>query len=85
MTKTLLDSPTRMNILRYINEKGEAYNADISKNLKKPNGEIGYDESKIIRDLNKLFANGFIKLVEHAENDKIKYYCLTKKGQKAIE
>jgi len=85
MTKTLLDNETRMNILRYLKKNGECYNAEIAKNLKKPNGEIGYDESKIIRDLSKLLYNGYIKLVEHLESDKIKYYKLTKKGLKAIE
>jgi len=85
MTKTLLDNPTRVNILKYLKEKGESYNAEISKNLKKPDGEIGYDESKIIRDLTKLLSNGYIKIVEHLETNKNKYYTLTKKGERVIE
>jgi len=85
MTKKLLDNPTRVNILIYINEKGETYNADIAKNLRNLNGEVGYDESKIIRDLNKLLSNGYIRLVPHPETNKNKYYSLTKKGLKAIK
>ena len=85
MTKTLLDNPTRVNILKYLKEKGESYNAQIAHSLRKPNGEIGYDESKIFRDLSKLLHNGYIKIVPHPETDKNKYYTLTKKGEKVRE
>jgi len=85
MTKTILDKITRVNILRYLKEKGESYNAEIAHNLKKPSGEIGYDESKIFRDLIKLASNGYIKIIIHPETNKNVYYKLTKKGAKAIE
>lgn len=81
----LLDHPTRMEILRFLEQSGESYNAEIAKNLVKPSGEIGFDESTVIRDLRKLKLNGYINEVAHPETDKKKYYKITQKGRDAIK
>jgi DNA-binding PadR family transcriptional regulator len=79
--KHLLDNPTRIEILKYLAIHGESYNAEISQNLIKPNGEVGYDESTIIRDIVKLVQNGYVHMVLHPELDKKKYYVITAKGK----
>lgn len=82
--KHILDHPTRRNILKFLIENGESYNAKIARNLEKPNGELGMDESTVHRDLQKLQLNKYIEISVHPETDKQKYYVATYKGREEL-